>query len=193
MEGETVRENRLMAPWMGDKSRDVFAIYRISLIEEVDSVLEYAICREGEEYKPVIDMAFGRRIKHLENLARHYQYQLAYISTLGGAYHLCNRPIIALQIAKRQELVGRSIGSSAVVIRAILFQAVNWRMLEKNKKSKQMLKQCKDMVRDVMERNPDMGKDLLMFVESNEEWLNKNYPSNRLEELGNIESNCSYS
>eukprot|EP01031_Cornospumella_fuschlensis_P034111 gene34111-41285_t len=132
---------------------------------------------EEMDNKFMIDMAFGRRIKHLENMARYYQYQLAYISTLGGAYHLCNKPRVALQIAKRQEVVGRSIGSSAVVIRAMLFQAVNLRMLEKCRKSEKLMKQCKQMVNDVMSRNPDLGNEMLLFVQSNEEWLNKNYPS----------------
>jgi hypothetical protein len=53
------------------------------------------------------------------------QYNLACLSTLGGAYHLCNHPETALVIAIRQEMYAKKLGSTSVALRAKVFQAVN--------------------------------------------------------------------
>ena len=66
----------------------------------------------------------------IQRVACEIQYRLAYLSTLGGtlrvknlntcllgffigAYHLCNHPKVALDIAIKQEFVGRVLGSTS--------------------------------------------------------------------------------
>ena len=55
--------------------------------------------------KVVFNFAFSRRLNFLQYCAVETQYQLAYLSTMGGACHLTNNIDRALVIAKQQESI----------------------------------------------------------------------------------------
>lgn len=96
---------------------------------------------EEEERREELVVSIGgdihsRNLRLLERRAQTIQYMLACLSTLGGAHHLCNKPEAALQLAVQQEYVGRRLGSTQVVIRAQVFQAVNHALLGDRAKSR---------------------------------------------------------
>ena len=76
-----------------------------------------------------MNTSFSGRLQRLLRSAKHAQYLLACLSTLGGANHLCNKPRQALALAKQQESVGHKLGSTDIVLRARAFQAVNYALL----------------------------------------------------------------
>jgi hypothetical protein len=110
-------------------------------------------------------MDFSWKLKLLERKGLAIQYQLACLSTLGGAYHLTNRPETAFMIAYRQELVGRLLGSMNVIIRAKVFQAVNLSLLGYQRKSKQVFATCKRLALD------NSWAGMTPFVTASERWL----------------------
>lgn len=116
------------------------------------------------------NFSFCSHLRKLEKEAIIIQYQLAYLSTLGGAYHLINKPLVALQIAKRQEYVGRRLGSTNLLIRAKVFQAVNLRILGDAAGSDFVFQQCKQL----LVTNPWL-EDVVKFVEASERWVLTNY------------------
>lgn len=123
---------------------------------------------EGNRKCPLLVMhiEFSCRLKTLERKGTAIQYQLACLSTLGGAYHLSNRPETAFMIAYRQETVGRLLGSLNVVIRAKVFQAVNLSLLGQPKMSRSMFKVCKKLASE------NSWTGMMAFVEASELWLN---------------------
>ena len=78
---------------------------------------------------------FALRLLRLKFNAAQYQYSLACLNTLGGAYHLCNKPDTALMIARRQESLARNLGSSTLLLRAKGFQATSVALLGKPKEA----------------------------------------------------------
>lgn len=76
---------------------------------------------------PLLKMnkGFAQRLLYLRAQASHMQYQMACLNTLGGAYHLCQYNQDAFLIAKRQEQLGRRLGSTSMVLRAKGFCAIN--------------------------------------------------------------------
>ena len=85
-----------------------------------DADIEEDVLIEGVPSSAMpMNRSFGRRLFLLERNAMHSQYLLACLSTLGGAHHLCNKPIQALQLAINQEAVGKRLGSTAIVIRRV--------------------------------------------------------------------------
>uniref|UniRef100_A0A7S3HSH5 Uncharacterized protein n=1 Tax=Spumella elongata TaxID=89044 RepID=A0A7S3HSH5_9STRA len=143
-------------------------IYHPSNILETSSFgrEESEICRHDQSQQtPFLDLRFSKRLLVLEKKGMEIQYQLAYLSTLGGAYHLCNRPETAFYIALRQEMIGRLLGSHSIVIRAKVFQAVNLSLLGYPKASKNLFKACKR----VAAANDWAG--MTAFVTASEHWL----------------------
>ncbi len=83
-----------------------------------------------------LDYRWVDRLMQLQKNALYFQYQLACLNTLGGAYHLCNKPKVALRIATSQLQLGHLIVSPFLVIRALLYQYVNLSLLNKYKEAK---------------------------------------------------------
>ena len=82
---------------------------------------------------------------------------------MGGANHLCNRPLIALQIARRQEAIGKRIGFTSLQIRAKCYQLVNIGLL--GYKTKSMFKKL------LIEANYEGFASLTKFIEASMTWL----------------------
>jgi hypothetical protein len=117
-----------------------------------------------------LNMSFCYRLRRLERDAKYMQYLLACLSTLGGANHLCNKPHIALILARQQEFLGYRLGSLELIIRARVFQAVNYAWLGNQSLAFAMLKQCKALaIRDGRE-------SCLHFVVTMKWWLKQELP-----------------
>ena len=93
------------------------------------------------------------------------QHQLAYLSTMGGANHLCNKPLVALEIAQRQEFIGKKIGSTSIQIRAKVFQAVNYGLLGNKLIAKRMFNSI------IKEANDEGWPSLISFITASMMWL----------------------
>lgn len=140
---------------------------------EKNHSFEYLEDVECQESGFTIDYSFYSKLRKLQKVAIILQYQIAYLSTLGGAYHLCNKPTVAFQIAQRQERVGRILGSSQIIIRALVFQAVNLRLLGFNSESERLFGRIKMM--------PELSEDLRKFMEACELWVVRNTPPSQVE------------
>ena len=115
-----------------------------------------------------IDRSWNGRLIRLGNEAAHMQYLIAYLSTLGGAYHLCNHPKTALGIARKLEAVALRLGSTVHLIRSRTYQAVNLYLLGKKKNARYFLSICKQMA--IESGNPQ----LISFVDASDNWLRTN-------------------
>ena len=113
---------------------------------------------------PSLGLAWTERLLKLLKLSIHAQYELACLSTLGGAYHLCDRPRQALQLAKRQEAVGRRYGIHSVTVRSKVFQAVNYGLLGKTKKALKLFA-------DSRKEAENSDGSLLKFCDAAKSWL----------------------
>ena len=89
-------------------------------------------------------------------------------STCTGAYHLCNEPNKAMMIARKQENIGKLVGSSVLIIRSKVFQAVNLGMQGKEEMCKKALQNCKAVAMEYKWNN------MLEFVHTSENWLRVN-------------------
>ena len=110
-------------------------------------------------------MVYARRLNSVIRLARYISYQLACLSTLGGANHLCDKPKTALKIAMRQEFIGLAIGSTSIVIRSKVYQAVNYGLMKKANKSKKIFTECEE---DALLQG---WSSLIDFVKASKIWL----------------------
>jgi uncharacterized coiled-coil protein SlyX len=120
-----------------------------------------------EQNKLNIDnyMVYARRLNSVIRIARYISYQLACLSTLGGANHLCDKPKTALKIAMRQEFIGLAIGSTSIVIRSKVYQAVNYGLMKKANKSKKIFTECEE---DALLQG---WSSLIDFVKASKIWL----------------------
>jgi len=84
---------------------------------------------------------------------------------MGGANHLCNRPLVALEIARRQEFIGKRIGSTSIQIRAKVFQAVNYGLLGNKVIAKRMFNSI------IKEANDEGWPSLISFITASMMWL----------------------
>jgi hypothetical protein len=84
---------------------------------------------------------------------------------MGGANHLCNRPLVALEIAKRQEIIGKKIGSISIQIRSKVFQAVNYGLMGNKKIAKIMF------VSLLKEADDEGWPSLISFIKASMMWL----------------------
>jgi hypothetical protein len=139
-------------------------IYNVPCVED-----EKGDRPETREHKEFIDYQFYSKLRHLEKVAVISQYQLAYLSTLGGAYHLCNKPAVAYEIAKRQEMLGRMLGANQIILRALVFQAVNLRILGYHSKSNHIF--------SFLKRSTTNNDEMARFVDASDQWVKKNYPT----------------
>jgi hypothetical protein len=110
-------------------------------------------------------MVYARRLNSVIRIARYISYQLACLSTLGGANHLCDKPKTALKIAMRQEFIGLAIGSTSIVIRSKVYQAVNYGLMKKANKSKKIFTECEE---DALLQG---WSSLIDFVKASKMWL----------------------
>lgn len=140
------------------------AITRAAEVEDIQNQFN----SNGSATEP-LDLSFARKIKRIISEQKVIQYQIAYLSTLGGAYHLCNRPHVALVIAMQQERVGRRMGSYAIIIRAKVFQAVNHRILGHRHRSRLLMQEAYDLV------NRSYLEEVRSFVTACDLWLQRNY------------------
>lgn len=117
-----------------------------------------------------MNLSWCLRLGRLERDAKHVQYLMACLSTLGGANYLCNKPHAALRLARQQELLGLRLGSEELVIRARVFQAVNHATLGDEALAFYLLDQCETMATQ-QEREQS-----LHFVVNMRRWLEKELP-----------------
>ena len=110
-------------------------------------------------------MVYARRLNIVIRIARYISYQLACLSTLGGANHLCDKPKTALKIAMRQEFIGLAIGSTSIVIRSRVYQAVNYGLMKKANRSKKIFTECEE---DALVQG---WSSLIDFVKASKIWL----------------------
>lgn len=121
------------------------------------------------------NLMFGDRLQALERRAMQHQYQLACLSTLGGAYHLCRRPQQAYVLAVRQEAVGRSLGSSVVVLRARVFQAVNHYALGRREQGRACMAWCRQLVQAMRRSSHPAAADMAHFLCTYQGVLRRDY------------------
>lgn len=121
--------------------------------------------REKQAVGIDIDRCWNGRLIRLGNEAAHMQYLIAYLSTLGGAYHLCNHPKTALGIARKLEAVALRIGSTVHLVRSRTYQAVNLYLLGRKNNARYFLTASKETARQ------SGNAQLISFVEASENWL----------------------
>ena len=109
------------------------------------------------------DMAWIGRLITIQKDALNKQYQLACLSTMGGAYHICNYPKEALVLAVQQENIGRRIGAVNIIVRAKTYQCLNLALLGQNKRAKRTLRAAKDIAQG--------NKTLLSYCDTIEKWM----------------------
>eukprot|EP01039_Chlorochromonas_danica_P006798 gene6798-7510_t len=133
--------------------------------------------RENEKVFLRLNMCFGRYLQKLQRDALRTQYELACLSTLGGAYHLCKRPKEALVLSQRLEQVGHRMASLPILIRSKVFQAANWLALQNIRRSNACWKEAKIMLATLREKNGGVSVDMESFVIAFEVWLAKSSSS----------------
>ena len=169
-------------------AKDYISDKEMRVLEE-----EEAAQAEDDVGKMCLSTLHGRNLRLLERKAQHMQYLLACLSTMGGAYHLVGNskvhlypphdsptptpspffapllflPLcqVAFLLAKQQEYVGRKLGSTQVVIRAQVFQAVNYGILGDAKKSKELFKLLETRAKS------DEWSNMLDFVRACKRWV----------------------
>jgi hypothetical protein len=109
------------------------------LDSEYDSEGEDDVLSFQDSSKLLMNRMFSYRLLFLSRQADGMQYELAVLSTLGGAYHLCNKPHGALYLAHRLEMLGQRLGSYALTMKAKGFIAVNIGLLGEENKALKML------------------------------------------------------
>lgn len=118
------------------------------------------------------DKSFCGHVFRMIRRAALAQYTLACLSTLGGANHLCDRPLQALVMARRQELVGQVLQNFSIVVKAQVYQAVNFALLGKRKRSEGMLHRIEKAIIDGMGgASTSTTESLLQFLNASRIWL----------------------
>ena len=112
-----------------------------------------------------LETSFGRKLMRLQREAIILQYNIAVLSTLGGAHHLCNKPEGALVLACQQEMVAKQLGSATLLIRSKVFQAVNLGLLEKKRQANSMFRYCEMLVQK------EGWTNMSNFVDASKNWL----------------------
>jgi hypothetical protein len=112
-----------------------------------------------------MDKSFARRLIRLQREAMFIQYNIAVLSTLGGAHHLCNKPESALVLACQQEMVARRLGSSSLIVRSKVFQAVNLGLLKRKRQANAMFQHCEELAQH------EEWTGMSSFVAASKNWL----------------------
>jgi hypothetical protein len=110
----------------------------------------------------------------LQRRAIYCQHQLAYLSTMGGAYHVCQNPDVALRLALRTEAIGRYLGANSVIVRARVHQAFNLAALGKTLMALRHLSLTKDFAATSEDAS------LMTIVEIGVDWLLRNSNTNSI-------------
>lgn len=113
--------------------------------EPLDVLLESAdwkllLPSRNTHVRAEIDWSWARKIVGLQSSERQAQYQLACLSTLGGGYFLCNKHETALSIASDLLRLGAQLHNNALVVRALVYIAVNLNLVGKKKWSRRIFK-----------------------------------------------------
>lgn len=116
----------------------------------------------------VFNMKFSCRLNTMNKFTKEVSYQLACLSTLGGAYHLINDPNKAFMIAVKTEWIGRLIGSSELLVKANVYKAVNLGLKGGKRECKKLLKQCRRYA------SPYINSNMVEFIDRSESWLRIN-------------------
>lgn len=154
-------------------------------IEEIfsPSRAEDDLEKDGHELtKLSIGRNWNGRLVTLQIKAMNLQYLIATLSTLGGAYHLCNNTMTALLIAQRSELVAQILGSSAHLLRSRTYQAVNLYLLGKVKTANALFKKCKQ------DATKQGNVDMVRFIEASETWVTSS--DKVIQQVGLIDNNA---
>jgi hypothetical protein len=115
------------------------------------------------EFAP--DYQWMKKLLSLQKEAHTIQYQLAYFSTIGGAYSVCNHPKQALSIARYQEYLGRRLCSPNVIIRAKLFQYLNLSLMGSKRRSKLAFEEAQALAQQALSR------EMIEFCETIQKWM----------------------
>ena len=135
--------------------------------EEEDEARRQRQLRMVNDEQLVVSDVHSRNLRLLERKAHQIQYLLACLSTLGGAHHLCNKPQQALQLAIRQEYLGYTLGSTQVIVRARVFQAVNHALLGRVAYSRRYFQR----ILESAEAEERWNSGLAAFVRASMMWL----------------------
>jgi hypothetical protein len=117
------------------------------------------------------DYIWMKKLFSLQKSSLIIQYQLAYYSTLGGAYSVCNHPKQALYIARNQELLGKQIHSDNIIIRAKLYQSMNLSLLGSKKRSKLALDEATKLAQKLN------STEMIEFCQTISKWMKNNLDS----------------
>lgn len=132
------------------------------------------------------DYGWSDRLSMLRAKDAAVTHFLAWLSTLGGAYHLCNRPKQAMAIAKMTLEVGHYIYNPRLVLKGYVYLALNYCMLGKSKVALDILDGCLAYIdrqrihggnSEVVSASSDMWTSSREFTEANRVWV-----VNRIEE-----------
>jgi hypothetical protein len=104
--------------------------------EQIDSTCELSVVPARQEN--TLDWSWIRKLVHIQRNEATSQYQLACLSTLGGGYFLCNKHKIALEISCALFQLGHRMGNRALMVRAMIYQAVNLKLLGYIRESKRI-------------------------------------------------------
>ena len=119
----------------------------------------------------LLDPRWTERLMRLQKEALHDQYQIACLSTLGGAYHLTNNPQKALVIAAEQLKLAKRLGSLIISIRARLYQYVNLSLLGSRDKANEILLQARGDATNSCCQN---SRSLLALCDATQLWVHNN-------------------
>ena len=134
--------------------------------DEQEEQVHHRRRKERREQLCVSDV-HSRNLRMLERRALQIQYLLACLSTLGGAHHLCNKPKEAMQLALRQEYLGFVLGSTQVIVRARVFQAVNLALLGQVELSRR----CFRRILTLAKAEEQWNAGLVPFVKASARWV----------------------
>jgi hypothetical protein len=99
----------------------------------------------NENQALIINKDWNRRLVSLQQQAIFFQHQLAYLSTLGGAHHVCKKPKVAFMMALRCEAIGQYLRAPSIIVQARIHQAYNLVALGQNKMARKLLKCTRDV------------------------------------------------
>lgn len=130
---------------------------------------------KADDEQSDLDYAWIRRLIRVHTVAIASQHELAYLSTLGGAYHLCKLPTVALVIANRMFSLGKFLGSTRITMKSRVYRASNFFLLGDLPKALRILRRCQKFAEE------GGWDDVLEFTIATKEWVLRNADSNLLE------------
>ncbi len=102
-------------------------------VQDAEPVLNTAVIEHSnsinQHVKFFLDWSWIRRVLSIQRSEASAQYQLACLSTVGGGYFLCKKHEIALKISFGLLQLGQSMNNRAIVVRALIYLAINYKLL----------------------------------------------------------------